>query len=76
MGSFKLNWPIFLISFAISISIVYLISVPPKVVFKYPNPYNVGKVVYQDPSEDCYVYNATQVQCTKDAISNPINKHP
>ena len=63
MESFKLNWYAFLIAFALGITYVYFRVPPPKLAIKYPNPYNAGKVVYQDASQSCYKYNAEKVKC-------------
>lgn len=72
--TFKLNWYSFLISFAIGITYVYFVVPPPKLVFKYPTPYNAGKVIYESQEGDsCYKYNVQEVQCTKDAIKQPVN---
>jgi len=53
----------FLIAFAIGMLIVYISTPVPEIIFKYPTPANVGKVVYQDDSENCYQYLAKEVKC-------------
>ena len=63
---FRLNWIVFFIAFAIGISYVYFIVPSPKVVIKYPNPYNSSKLVYQDESDNCYKYKAEKVTCPDD----------
>lgn len=72
-SSFHLNWYAFLISFALGITYVYFTNPVPKAVFKYPNPYNAGKVVYQNEGDACYIYSAEKVTCTADSIKQPIN---
>lgn len=62
---FRMHWPIFFLAFAIGISYVYFVVPKPKVVIKYPNPYNSGKITYQDASENCYKYKAEKVSCPK-----------
>lgn len=62
----RLNWPVFIISFAIGFLYVYLSSPPKKMVLKYPNPYNAGKIVYHDKSDTCFVFDAVSVDCPKD----------
>jgi hypothetical protein len=71
---FQLNWYAFLIAFAIGITYVYFIVPPPRLVFKYPTPYNAGKVIYQDDTKACYKYNANKVSCPAD--EKAITKQP
>ena len=68
MDRFQLHWPAFLIAFAIGISYVYFVHPAPKVVIKYPNPYNSGKITYQDNADNCYKYKATKVECPKEGV--------
>ena len=68
MDRFQLHWPAFLIAFAIGISYVYFVHPAPKVVIKYPNPYNSGKLTYQDNADSCYKYKATKVECPKEGV--------
>lgn len=68
MERFQLHWPAFLIAFAIGISYVYFVNPAPKVVIKYPTPYNSGKVTYQDDGEACYRYKANKVECPKEGV--------
>ena len=66
MTGFRIHWPVFLIAFAVGISYVYFMVPTPKVVIKYPSPYNAGKITYQDESDSCYKYKAEKVTCPKD----------
>lgn len=63
MNKFKLNWLAFLIAFIIGISYVYFTTPTPRVVIKYPNPYNSKTTVYKDESDTCYKYKATKIEC-------------
>jgi hypothetical protein len=74
MESFKLNWYAFLIAFALGMAYVYFSVPTPKIIMKYPNPYNAGKVFYQDESKACYKYSSTKVECPKS--SNDITPQP
>ena len=56
----------FFISLAIGLLIFYVIAPQKRVIIKYPNPDNVGKVVYKDESENCFKYSAEEVKCPKD----------
>ena len=61
----EFDFLLFLISFAVSITVVYLISPPPKAVFKYPTPDNAGHIVYQGKDSQCYTYSADKVSCQR-----------
>lgn len=62
----NINLPIFLLSFAIGLFFVYILSPPPNVVLKFPSPYNAGKITYKDKSDTCYTYKADKVACPYD----------
>ena len=44
----------------------YLNSTDPEVIYKYPNPDNVGKIIYQDKSGVCYKYRMESTECPTD----------
>jgi hypothetical protein len=62
----------FFFAFILGIIYVYLDSPKPKLVIKYPTPYNAKKITYKGLSDECYQLEATQVECTDDAIEQPI----
>jgi len=63
---FQIHWPSFIIAFAVGLLYVYVSAPPKKVVLKYPNPYNAGKIVYHDNADNCFVFDAKKTQCPKD----------
>ena len=65
--TFQFNIVAFFIAFAIGMMYVYLSAPPLKVVITYPTPYNAGNVMYKDPADTCYVFDATRLECPKDA---------
>lgn len=71
---FRLQWPIFLIAFAIGMLYIYVSNPTPKVILKFPSPYNAGKVVYKDNADECFVYDAQKVKCPLN--ENIIRKQP
>jgi len=73
MASFKLNWGAFLTALAIGMFFVYINTPKPKVVIKYPNPDNINNIVYKDEAENCYMYKADKVECTKDKVQQPVS---
>lgn len=60
----RLNVTALLASFAIGILFTYLVTPPPKVVVKFPSPYNAGKVLYRDTSDTCFMFKSEEVECS------------
>jgi hypothetical protein len=56
----------FFISLAIGLLIFYIIAPQKRIVIKYPNPENAGKVVYKDESDNCFKFKAEEVKCPSD----------
>ncbi len=57
---------IFFISLAIGLFFAYVTAKTPRIVFKYPTPFNSEKIVYTDTVGTCYKYKASEVQCPRD----------
>jgi len=55
----------FFISLAIGFLIFYVIAPQKRVVIRYPNPENAGKVVYKDSNDNCFKFKAEEVTCPK-----------
>jgi hypothetical protein len=73
MKSFKLNIFAFIIAFAIGIFYVYISTPKPKVIIKYPTPYNANNIVYRHKhSDNCYKYQVEEIKCTANTIEQPI----
>ena len=66
----------FIISFAIGILYVYLVQPKKEVVYRFPNPNNLDKLVYTDKNDNCYKYEVEEKNCTevnkKDIKTQPI----
>ena len=58
------SFPVFLISFAIGILIVYLTSPPPRPIMVYPTPENVSELLYRDQASQCYRFMPKEVKCS------------
>lgn len=56
----------FFISLFIGFMMCYVLTPPPKIVYKFPTPQNASKVIYRDESENCYKYDVDEVPCPKD----------
>ena len=65
---------VFLISLAVGIFYTYLTAPKPKIVIKYPTPFNSKKLTYVDDAGVCYKYRTETVQCPAD--KNTVRKVP
>ncbi len=69
-----INIPVFIISLAVCIFLVYIGSPRPDIIYVYPNPDNLHKMQYKDKSGACFGFDAKQVTCpTRDDL---IRKYP
>ena len=69
-----INIPVFIISLAVGIFLVYIGSPRPDIIYVYPNPDNLHKMQYKDKSGACFGFDAEQVTCpTRDDL---IRKYP
>lgn len=57
---------IFLISLCLGLFYTYVSTPPPKIVIKYPTPFNAGKITYVDNNNTCYKYHIKKVDCPAD----------
>ena len=64
----------FVITFVISLVVVYFMHPTPTIVYRFPTPSNAGKLTYQDNDKNCYKYEANEVKCPSDP--NLILEHP
>ena len=53
----------FILSFGIGILVCYLYMPKPRVIFKYPNVYNLDQIYNYKNSDKCYKYNIKEVGC-------------
>ena len=57
----------FLIALSIGLLYTYLTTPYPQIVYKYPTPYNAGKITYVDDANVCYKYKVQKVDCPSDS---------
>jgi len=69
---FVFNIYAFFITFMLGLFYVYISSPKPKIIVKYPTPYNVEKTVYKSDNDLCYKYDAQEVKCEKNFIKQTI----
>lgn len=69
-----LNVKIFLVTLILSLIAVYWYQPEARVVYRFPNPDNSGKLTYQDGDKNCYKYEANEVKCPSDP--NLVLEHP
>jgi len=65
---FRIRWLWFLGAFATGILYVYLVRPMPRIVYKYPTPYNSGKIIYSDHAGNCYKFKMDVIKCPKDSV--------
>jgi hypothetical protein len=58
-----ISLPIFIVSLAIGILLVYLQVPKHKLVYIYPTPENLSKVQWKDKAEKCYTWDQLEVSC-------------
>ena len=68
------NVPVFIISLAIGIFLVYITNPRPDVIYVYPNPDNVNKMQYKDKSGACFGFDSQEISCPAD--EKLIRKYP
>jgi len=73
----KISIPVFLISLSIGIFFVYIFGSDRKIIYVYPTPENVNKILYKDKADNCFKLESKEVKCPTDSakITNiPIQK--
>ena len=61
-----LNVPLFLVSLAIGLFVVYISMPATQVIYVYPNPDNEYKVSFKDKADNCYHFKSIEVKCPND----------
>lgn len=56
----------FLLALGIGLFYTYITAPQPKIVIKYPTPFNAGKVTYIDNNNVCYKYQIKKTTCPAD----------
>ena len=61
-----INFPVFLFSLALGILFVYLFQPELNIIYVYPTPDNQNKILYKDNADNCFKFNANEVECPSD----------
>ena len=69
-----INIPVFLISFAIGVFVVYVLLGDSRKIYVYPTPENVDLMQYRDKTNTCFGYKQVEVPCPTD--ESQISKIP
>ena len=65
LGEYILPLPFFVALF-VGLMMCYVLTPPPEIGCKHPNPDNVDDLVYHNDSGSCYKYEVDEVKCPKD----------
>lgn len=57
----------FIIALFVGLTYTYLTAPEPRIVVKYPTPFNIKDTIYQDTNGVCYKYKIKEATC-------PVNK--
>jgi len=58
--------PLFIISLAVGMFFVYILGPEEKVIYIYPSPENINKILFKDKAENCFELKQQQVKCPSD----------
>jgi hypothetical protein len=58
--------PVFILSLAIGIFVVYISQPPTQVIYVYPNPENEDRVLFKDKADNCFRFTSKEVKCPND----------
>ena len=67
-----ISFPIFFVSLAIGLFFIYVLGPETKIVYIYPSPENVDKMLFKDKADNCFTFNQVELECPSDPskISN------
>ena len=69
---FQFNVYMFFLAFILGMFYVYISAPKPRIIIKYPTPYNANKIVYKNGNDMCYKYSAEEIKCTDKSVPQPI----
>lgn len=57
--------PAFLFGLFIGILFIYILGPNSKEIYVYPSPENVGKLLYKDKADNCFILREDKITCPK-----------
>ena len=61
-----IHFPIFLVSLAVGLFVVYISMPPTQVIYVYPTPDNEDKITYKDRADICFHFKSLEIDCPVD----------
>jgi hypothetical protein len=58
--------PVFILSLAVGIFLVYISMPPSQIIYVYPNPDNEDKIMFKDKADNCFRFTSSEVKCPSD----------
>jgi len=58
--------PLFFISFIVGLFFIYVLGPEKKVIYVYPSPENIDKVLFKDKANNCFTFEEKIVDCPVD----------
>ena len=59
----SINFPTFIVALALGLFVTYITQPQDKIVYVYPTPDNVDKLLYKDLADTCYQFKSEEVDC-------------
>ena len=63
------NVPVFVLSFAIGLLVVYMITEDNRIIHIYPTPENQELLLYRDKAHQCFTFENKEIPCP----TNPLD---
>jgi hypothetical protein len=61
-----ISLPVFFISLAIGLFFVYILGPSKKIIYIYPSPENIDKILFKDKADNCFSFDQVEVGCPND----------
>ena len=61
-----LSVPVFILSLAVGLFLVYISMPPSQIIYVYPNPDNEDKIMFKDKADNCFRFTSSEVKCPSD----------
>ena len=68
------EWKPFFVGLVLGLILIVVFRPTKDIIYKYPHPKTIEKLVYRDPSSACYTYSVKEVDC--DANESTLKEYP